>query len=288
MEKLGMIGLGVMGHAIAQNLLKHGYQLVLYDLRPEVMDDLLSQCAERAESLQDLGERADTVLMIVNSYKNCADVLSGLLKTMHAGTIINMSTVSPEDAKALEEQAAANGVSMLDCPVSGGTAGAKAGTLTIMASGAQYLFQKYRPVFDSFGRKTVYVGSEIGQGQMLKAINQLLVGIHMCAAAEAFTLAKKCGLDLQMVYDTICNSAGNSRIFENRGQFLIDRDFSIRSTLRIQFKDTDIACKTADSSGVPCPLGNVARELFRLAIGKYPPNDDSIEVVRIYEELCGL
>ena len=110
----------------------------------------------------------------------------------------------------------------------------------------------------------------------------------MCATAEAFTMAAKCGLDLQLVYDTICTSAGMSRIFENRGQFLINRDFNTRSTLQIQLKDTDIACKAADSVGAPVMLGNVARELFKLAVKKYPPNDDSLEVVRIYEELCSL
>ena len=110
----------------------------------------------------------------------------------------------------------------------------------------------------------------------------------MCATAEAFTMARKCGLDLKLVYDTICTSAGSSRIFESRGQFLIDRDFSTRSTLQIQLKDTDIACKAADAVGAPMLLGNTARELFKLAVKKYPPNDDSLEVVRIYEELCSL
>ena len=172
--------------------------------------------------------------------------------------------------------------------MSGGTAGAKAGTLTIMAAGSRENFEKYLPVFQSYGKNVVHVGTEVGQGQAVKAINQMLVGINMCATAEAFTLSRKCGLDLQMVYDTIKTSAGTSRIFENRGQFLIDRDFSIRSTLQIQLKDTDIAFQTADSAGAYSPLTNVARELFKLAVKKYPPNDDSIEVVRLYEELSNI
>lgn len=288
MNKIGMIGLGVMGHSIAQNILSHGFQMVVYDLRPEVMEDLVAQGAEGASSLQELGEKVDTVFMIINSYKHCVNALSGLLETMHDGVIINMSTISMDDAKSLERMAGEHGVRMMDCPVSGGTAGAKAGTLTIMAAGADDLYERYLPVFQSYGKTVVHVGTEVGQGQAVKAINQLLVGVHMCATAEAFTLARKCGLDLQMVYDTIRTSAGNSRIFENRGQFLIDRDFSIRSTLQIQLKDTDIACQTADSVGAPSPLANLAREMFKLAVKKYPPNDDSIEVVRLYEELCGL
>lgn len=283
-----MIGLGVMGHSIAQNILNHGYPMVLYDLRPEVMEDLAAQGAETVGSLQELGENVNTVFMIINSYKHCVNAMSGLLETMHGGTIINMSTISVEDAKSLEKMANEKGVSMMDCPVSGGTAGAKAGTLTIMAAGTDELFERYLPIFQSYGKNVVHVGKEVGNGQAMKAINQLLVGVHMCATAEAFTLAKKCGLDLQLVYDTVKTSAGTSRIFENRGQFLINRDFSIRSTLQIQLKDTDIACQTADSVGAPSPLANTARELFKIAVKKYPPNDDSIEVVRLYEELCGL
>ncbi len=288
MSKIGMVGLGVMGHGIARNIMNGGFDMVLYDLRPEAFADLVADGAEAAESLQQLGKMTDTVLMIVNSYTHCCNVMSGLLETMRGGTIINMSTIAVDDAKKLAEMAAEKGCRMMDCPVSGGTAGARAGTLTVMAAGSDDLFEKYKPIFESFGKNVVHVGKEIGHGQAIKAVNQLLVGIHMCATAEAFTMAKKCGLDLQLVYDTICTSAGMSRIFENRGQFLINRDFSTRSTLQIQLKDTDIACKTADSAGAPMLLGNTARELFKLAVKKYPATDDSLEVVRLYEELCGL
>lgn len=288
MNKIGMVGLGVMGHGIARNIMNGGFDMVLYDLRPEAFADLVEDGAQAAESLAQLGEMTDTVLMIVNSYTHCCNVMSGLLETMRGGTIINMSTIAVDDAKKLAEMAAEKGVSMMDCPVSGGTAGAKAGTLTVMAGGSNDLFEKYKPLFESFGKNVIHVGKEIGHGQAIKAVNQLLVGVHMCATAEAFTMARKCGLDLKLVYDTICTSAGSSRIFESRGQFLIDRDFSTRSTLQIQLKDTDIACRAADAVGAPMLLGNTARELFKLAVKKYPPNDDSLEVVRIYEELCSL
>lgn len=286
LNKIGMIGLGVMGHGIAQNIMDHGYSMVLYDLRPEAMEDLVARGAEAAGSPQELGQKVDTVFMIVNSYKHCRSAMENLLETMSSGTIVNMSTIAAEDAKALEELAAAHGVSMVDCPVSGGTAGAREGSLTLMVGCSDDLFEKYLPVFRSFSANVVHAGNKVGHGQALKAINQLLVGVHMCAAAEAFTLAKQCGLDLQMVYDTIRTSAGNSRIFENRGQFLIDRDFSTRSTLQIQLKDTDIVCKTADAVGAPTPLANAARELFKLSVGKFPPNEDSLAVAKLYELLC--
>lgn len=288
MKKIGMIGLGIMGHSVAENIMKNGYSMVLYDIRSEAFADLVEQGAEGAASLQELGKKADTVLLMVNTYAHCQSALDGLLETMKDGVIINMSTIAMNEAQALEAFAATKGCRMMDCPVSGGSAGAKKGTLTIMASGSDDLFEKYAPLFHTFSAKVIHVGNQVGHGQAVKAVNQLLVGVHMCATAEAFTMAAKCGLDLPMVYETICSSAGMSRIFENRGQFLIDRNFNTRSTLQIQLKDTDIACKTADAVGAPSLLANTARELFKLAVKKYPPADDSLEVVRIYEELCGL
>ena len=286
MKKIGMIGLGVMGHSVARNIMKNGYSMVLYDIRPEAFADLVEQGAEGAATLQELGEKVDTVLMMVNTYAHCQSALTGLLETMKNGVIINLGTIAMNEALALEEFAASKGCRMMDCPVSGGSAGARNGTLTIMASGSDDLFEKYESLFHTFGKNVVHVGPKVGHGQAVKAVNQLLVGVHMCATAEAFTMAAKCGLDLQMVYETICASAGMSRIFENRGQFLINRDFSTRSTLQIQLKDTDIACKTADAVGAPSFLANTARELFKLAVKKYPPTDDSLEVARLYEELC--
>lgn len=285
--KVGMIGLGVMGHGMAQNMIRHDIPLSVYDLRPECYADILGPNVKAVSSLDALSREADTILMIVNAYKNCDSIMRELLQTGYKGTVVNMSTIAMDDAKKLAEMAAEHGVSMLDCPVSGGTAGARDGTLTMMAAGPDELFEQHRSLFESYCGNVVHVGKEIGQGQAFKAVNQLLVGVHMCATAEAFTMARKCGLNLQLLYDTIRTCAGTSRIFENRGQFVIDRDFSIRSTLTIQLKDTDIACKTAESVGAPALLGNIARQLFNMSVRQFPANDDSIEVIRLYEKLCG-
>lgn len=286
MKNIGMIGLGAMGHSIAQNIMKKGYRMVLYDIRPEAYADLVAQGAEGAESLQAMGEKVDIVLMMVNTYQQCCTVMDSLLQTLRGGIIINLGTIAMDEAQALEKMARNADCRTIDCPVSGGTAGAREGTLTLMAACDDTLFDVCKPLLESFGTNIKHVGKEVGQGQAIKAINQLLVGIHMCATAEAFTLAKQCGVDLQTMYDTICASAGRSEIFRNRGQYLIERNFNTRSTLQIQLKDTGIACKTADAVGAPTLLANTARELFKLAVRKYPPTDDSLEVVRIYEELC--
>lgn len=285
MKEIGMIGLGAMGRHIARNLIDGGCSLTLYDVRPEAVEPFLPLGAKSAGSVQELGKVTDTVIIMVNTYDQCRSVLEELLQTF-TGVIINLGTIAAEDARALEETARKQGSCMIDCPVSGGTAGAQAGTLTLMAACEGGLFEQYAPLLRCIGSNLVHVGDTPGQGQALKSINQLLVGVHMCATAEAFTLAKQCGLDLQTMYQVICKSAGCSEIFRNRGQFLIDRDFSTRSTLQIQLKDTNIVCKTADQAGAPVLLADTARGLFELAVRKYPPTDDSIEVVRVYEELC--
>jgi 3-hydroxyisobutyrate dehydrogenase-like beta-hydroxyacid dehydrogenase len=288
MKKIGMIGLGAMGHSVAENILSHGYKMVLFDIRPEACTDLLEKGAEGAASTRELGQKADIVLMMVNTYQHCVSAMTGLLETLRGGIIVNLGTIAMEEAQSIAQMAAKADCQMLDCPVSGGTAGAKAGTLTLMVAGSDEAFDTCKPVLDTFSANVVRVGEQPGQGQAVKAINQLLVGVHMCATAEAFTLARKCGLDLQKMYDTICTSAGTSRIFENRGQFLIDRNFNTRSTLQIQLKDTGIVCKTADNVGAHTPLANLAKEMFKLAVNKYPPTDDSLEVVRLYEEMSNI
>ena len=287
MKTIGMIGLGAMGQGIAQNILSHGYSMLLYDIRPDGMIPLVKKGARIADSIQEIGIHTDTVLVMVNTYSQCQTVLKALLQTLRNGTIIQLGTMAIDEAENLGRLVEAHGCKLIDCPVSGGTTGAKNGTLTLMAACGEEVFLAHKPLLESFGAKVARVGDKWGQGQAVKAINQLLVGIHMCATAEAFTLASQCGLDLNTMYDVIRSSAGASEIFKNRGKFLIDRDFSTRSTLQIQLKDADIVCKTADRVGAPIPLTNTARELFKLAVKKYPPTDDSLEVVRIYEELCG-
>ena len=285
MKKIGMIGIGAMGHSVAENILLQGWNMVLYDIRPEAYRDLLDRGAEGSESPEQLGQQTDTVLVMVNTYAHCQNVVEHLLKTFENGTIILLSTISADDVKALEKRAAAKNCRVVDCPVSGGTAGAKAGALTVMAGCPDDTLSEILPLLKCFGTKIFHVGQNVGDGQTMKAINQLLVGIHMCAAAEAFNLATQSGMDLDLVYDVICSGAGMSRIFENRGKFLIDRDFSTRSTLQIQLKDTTIACETAEAAGAPAFLANTARELFQIALNRYPAMDDSIEVVRVYETL---
>lgn len=279
-----MAGLGAMGHSVAANILKKGHPMSLFDIRPESYSDLIPLGGTPAASMAALGN-CDLVLIMVNTFAQCESCLRELLTGMETGIVVICSTIQMKEVQQLEKMALKKGIRLLDAPVSGGTAGARNGTLTIMAAGPDEVYNDCLPILQCYGSHPLHVGPRVGQGQAIKAVNQLLVGIHICAAAEAFNMASRCGLDLQQVYDTIKISAGTSRIFENRGPFFLKRDFSTRSTLSIQLKDTDIACKIAADAGAPALLGNLCRQFYQAAVGKYPPTEDSIAVIQLLEEL---
>ena len=286
--KVGIIGLGSMGRYLARHIYDDGFTLYVYDIRPECMEEITKMGAIKAESPKEVGKNSDIVILMVNTYSQCLDCLNGeegLLRGMEGGIVIVSCTIAFDEAHAIEYLCMDAGIQMLDAPVSGGTRGAMDRALTVMAAGDEEVYNKCLPVLKCIGDKIVRVGSQIGQGQKMKAINQLLVGIHMVATAEAFCMGARCGLDLQMLYDIIKSSAGTSRIFESRGQSIIARDFSTRSTLSIQVKDMNISLKTADSVKSPIFLGHVCQELFKIAEARYTNTDDSSSVIKIYEEL---
>jgi 3-hydroxyisobutyrate dehydrogenase-like beta-hydroxyacid dehydrogenase len=290
-EQVGLIGLGAMGLHMARNILKAGHGLTVYDIRREAMEEAERAGAMTAASSKDVGAKSGIVILMLQNYMQCETCMlgeDGLLAGMKDGVVIVTSTISPDEMKKIATVGGANGIEFLDSPVSGGTKGAADGSLTLMTAGEDKVYQECLPVLKCLGSNLVKVGSEIGQGQAMKAVNQLLVGVHMVAMAEAMVLSAKCGLDPELVYEVVKNSAGNSRIFENRALGVINRDFSTRSTLGIQFKDTDISVRTADSVKAPVFLAPICRELFKIAEAKGVSWEDSSAVVKLYEDMADI
>ena len=283
MGKTGLIGLGEMGRRIAVNILKRGFPLTVYDIVPEKRQELVRSGADATDSIAGLGAACDTVLVMVGTFAQCKEVFAQLLPVMKKGTVVCLGTIAPSDSGQLAAMAIKEGVTYADCPVSGGTKGADGGTLTLMFSGPHEIYEELHPLLSAFGEYIVYVSEGGGSAQALKAVNQLLVGVHMCAMAEAFNLARQCGLDQQLVLNVLRRSAGDSYILASRGQYLIDRDFHTRSTLAIQEKDTAIICELAEHAGAPVFLADQVLALFREAKKICDPADDPIEVVKVYE-----
>lgn len=286
MKSLGMIGLGAMGRPIAERFLAQGYRLftTVRSERSRKLAESLGIAVLSAPKL--LPEVTDTVLLLVSNYAQCSQLLTGengLFSAMKHGTVILSSTVAPKDAAELSAACPA-GVQLLDAPVSGGVTGAETGTLLTMVAGDRDTFLAYQDFFSVYAKKATYVSPKPGQAQALKAINQMLVGIHIVATAEAAALASSMNLDLETLYSTISECAGNSTIFRNRMPKLINRDFSPRASLETLVKDTGICMNLAEGTDTPCYLTEICNRLYRQTLDSSVAPEDACSVIRMYEE----
>ena len=256
MKTLGIVGLGAMGFPIAQRLQKQGYRL-LTTVRSERGHRRAQALNIEVVSAPDqLPQHTDTVLLLVSNAEQCRDCLlgeRGIFASMTAGVIILSSTVSPEQAAIIQADCPA-GIDLLDAPVSGGVSGAEQGQLVTIAAGNAGIIDRCRDIFSAYSKKIIVVGENPGQAQAVKAINQMLVSIHMAGTAEALALANASGLDPRLLFEVISESAGNSAIFQSRAPKLIDRDFSVRASLETLKKDTEICIHLAETNHVPCYL----------------------------------
>lgn len=293
MEKkpsVGFIGLGAMGSSVAKHLVAAGYPLVLYDVRQEAMAGFPERVLKASSSFE-LGNVVDVCFLMVNTYEQCLNVLTGndgLLRGLQCRTLILLSTIAPHDAVSIEKECDKTGVEVLDCPVSGGTKGALEGTLTLMVSGSRVLFETCEAMLRSFSRQIFFIGEAVGLGQSMKAVNQLLFGVHMVAMAEAVSLGENLGLSLESIYEVVSQSSGASHVFMSRMPTVIKRDFSTRSTLDIQVKDMKICLDTAERRRAPLFLAPVAKELFTIAENHMDSKEDSSAVLKLYEKLSAL
>lgn len=288
MKKIGIIGLGAMGFPIAEHIAASGYPLYFFARKQDVIERAEKFGATFIPTIEELGSYAETVIILVNTFSQCVECLNKLLRGMKKGTIIIESTISHKEMEHIEKMCEPNGINVIDAPISGGVRGAVSGNLTLMAAGDKELVDSYIPLFQTYSKKIVYAGNKVGKAQILKSVNQLLVGIHTIALAEAYSLGIKSGINPKVIYETIVESAGNSKIFENRGKTIIERNFVRRSSLNIQKKDLNICEQLAAENNAPLLVGTLCKQLFELAAGKFDPEEDISAVIKIYEDMCGI
>jgi L-threonate 2-dehydrogenase len=211
---IGFIGLGAIGLGMCRNLLEAGFAVTGYDVRPEAVEALVEEGGERARSPAEAARGAGLLAVCVFDERQATEVLFGtggaVASLPRGATVLMHTTMSPAGAEALETRLAETAHLLVDAPVTGGKAGADLGTLTVIGSGSDHAFAAATPVFEAIGRHVYRVGERAGAGSTVKMINQLLVGVHTVAAAEAVTLAVKAGADPQVVFDVISHGAGNS------------------------------------------------------------------------------
>ena len=291
MAKVGLIGVGNMGAGMSRNILKTGHELTVYDVRPEAMEALVEEGADAAASPRDVGAAADTVfIMVLNVEQVKAALLGedGLLAGLKPGaTVICTATIGRSQVMEVAEIVTAEGINIVDAPVSGGAPGAAAGTLTMMVAAENETFAASKPVLEAVGKDIYHVGEEIGMGQTVKSALAVLIGTTYAGIFEALTLAVKAGVAPEMLRDVVSTSVVGNFLFRDTTENILSRNFKGQSNIGTMYKDLSLAKNMANDCGVPLFAASAAFELFQA--GKaVNPDEDNWTIIKILESIAGI
>lgn len=290
MEKIGFIGLGIMGKPMSKHLIKAGYPVTVLS-KSGSAKELSEAGAQLVDTPKEVAEQSDIIITCLPDSPQVNDVVlgeNGVIEGVSKGKLyIDMSTIAPATSIDVYNELKQKGVESLDAPVSGGQAGAEAATLSIMVGGSQNAFKRALPVFEKMGKNIVRIG-DAGAGQTAKTCNQIIVGMTVQAVAEAFTLAKKAGVDIKKVREALLGGFAQSKILDMHGQRVIDRNFKPGFKVELHRKDMNIALQTGKDLSVPL-LGSalVAAQMDAL-IAKNKGGLDHSALALLLEELSGL
>lgn len=287
MKKVGVIGLGIMGKPMAQNLLKAGYEVMVRDLNPAPVEALV-QMGAVAGSNQEIGRNCDVILLILPNGRIVQNVLfgrDGLAEYLTSGQLVcDMSSVTPTQSQTCYESLAKLGVGFLDAPVSGGEPGAVAGTLAIMCGGDQDAFDRMKPYFDVLGSSAVLIGGS-GSGSMTKLANQVIVNLGIAAVSEALVLASKGGADPMKVYQAIRGGLAGSQVLDAKAPMMCSRNFVPGGKISINHKDISNVMATAHELDVPMPMTSMLLEILQALKVSGHMDEDHAAIVKYFEQL---
>lgn len=288
--KIGFLGLGIMGRPMALNALKAGHEVVVWARRAESMAPLADAGARTAANPADVARQVDVVISMVADAPDVEQVVlgeNGVAAGAQAGLVaVDMSTIAPSAAKDIAAKMLAKGIAFVDAPVSGGEVGAIAGTLSIMAGGTAEAFAKAKPAFECMGKNIVHVGDS-GAGQVAKACNQIMTGMGVMAVAEALCFAAKAGADPAKVREALMGGFAYSKILENHGQRMLDRNFKPGFKSWMHQKDLNIVMQSAHELGLMLPGSAMTAQMFNAMVGSGLGEEDSIAVLKVLENLSG-
>jgi 3-hydroxyisobutyrate dehydrogenase len=281
-----------MGGAMAAHLVRRDFAVYGYDVSPAAIQRLQGAGGRGAEDPAAAASNAPLLLIMVATAEQVETVLfgsHGAATVLAPGaTVMLCSTVPPAYVQGLAQRLADRGIALLDAPVSGGVARAADGGLTIMASGSAAAFTACEPVLAALSSKVYRLGEAPGVGSSVKMINQLLAGVHIAAAAEAMALAARVGLDAQVVFEVISNSAGASWMFTNRVPHMLTGDYTPHSALDIFVKDLGIVLDTGAALRFPLPVAAAAHQMFLMGAAAGLGRQDDAAVVKVYEQIAGI
>ncbi|HEX7927353.1 MAG TPA: 2-hydroxy-3-oxopropionate reductase [bacterium] len=289
MANLGFVGLGIMGGPMAQNLVKGGHTLHVFDSQKAHLDTLVAKGAKPQSSCKAVAEVADVIFIIVPDTPDVDAVLfgaEGVAAGAKPGTIVvDMSSISPVETKRFAERLAKLGVDMLDAPVSGGAVGAESGTLSIMVGGKEPVLAKVRPYLELMGKTITHIGDH-GAGQTCKVANQIIVALNLEAICEALLFASKAGADPEKVRKALMGGAANSRLLELKGEWILKRNFKPGFRVKHQQKDLNNALSAARQLGISLPNTSTTQELYNALLAEGGSDLDHCALVMALERLA--
>jgi len=285
-ERIGFVGLGVMGKPMARNLLRAGHEVVAFTRDAGVLAEVVGEGAEQGGGASDVAARSDVIVTMLPNSAVVAEVVlgeGGVLEGARPGSlVIDMSTIDPSVSRRLADAGRERGVAVLDAPVSGGDVGAKQGTLSIMVGGEAGDFARAEPVFAALGKTIVHVGPH-GAGQVVKACNQIVVAITYAAVSEALVLGSKAGVDPARILDVLSGGLAANRIMEVRRRNLLEHDFTPGFKIDLHHKDLTIALDAGGENGVPLPLTATVQQMFRILRANGQGSDDHSALLTLIE-----
>jgi 3-hydroxyisobutyrate dehydrogenase-like beta-hydroxyacid dehydrogenase len=286
--KVGFIGLGIMGQPMAQNVVKGGCELTVFNRSSEKAKPLADAGATVAPTPKAVAEASDVIILMLAGPEAIDAVLEGsegLMAGMRKNQIlINMSTVSPQYSKQLAEVVTPKSVTAIDAPVSGSRKPAEEGALVILAGGPKEKVTETEPLLMSMGKKVIYCG-DVGQGSSMKMAVNLLLGIMAAGLSEAVNFGQKCGLDTATMLETMLAGPMGCALFEFKKPMLIDNQFSAQFPLKHMTKDIRFALQTADDIGAMVPIGHTAFQLYRQSVGLGLSDMDFAAVKKVFERI---
>ncbi|SEQ13861.1 2-hydroxy-3-oxopropionate reductase [Piscibacillus halophilus] len=281
--RIGFIGLGIMGKPMCKNLIKAGYDVIVSSSKPKTNDEMREAGACVANSYKDLASQVDVVITMVPNSPEVKAVIQEIADDLSEGaTVIDMSSIAPLASQEIANMLRKRGIGFLDAPVSGGEPKAIEGTVSVMVGGDSNTFEKCKPILDTMAGSVVRVG-DVGAGNSTKLANQIIVALNIAAVSEAFVLAKKMGVDLELVHEAIRGGLAGSTVLDAKGPMMIERDFKPGFKIDLHLKDVNNVVETANELDVPLPLTHSMQEALKTLSEEGFGQEDHSAILRYFE-----
>lgn len=291
MKKIGFIGLGIMGKPMSKNLLKAGYELVVYDINAGSVQEVVEAGAAAGTSPQDVAAKAEVIITMLPNSPQVKEVIlgtNGVLEGAKKGSlVIDMSSIAPLVSREVSEKLEEKGIRFIDAPVSGGQPKAIDGTLSIMVGGKQADFEDSLPILKCMGSSAVLCGN-VGAGNVTKLANQIIVAVNIAAMSEALVLATKAGVDPDSVYQAIRGGLAGSTVLDAKAPLVMDRKFDPGFRINLHIKDLNNVMETGHEVGVPLPLSAAVMEMMQALKADGHGDKDHGSLVLFYEKLANI